>query len=525
MSPKCPKCGKKMWRQGTTPAGKQRWRCGGTRAGDPQCYSTTNPDVPPRKQSGVSKEADKNPVFRRKLRPGTKRFIITAAQNATPIHEEFFASLRAYADAIGAELLVIPYRYKNPTSRWSDSQENAEWWAADLVPYLYNVRARLNKNLVVLGDIKVQPTAGEPLSGFEAITSGESAILGHAKLQLRSIPTPGHKMAKIITTTGACTVSNYSDTKAGKKGDFHHTLGACIVEIDGTKFFLRQLNGNKSSGEFTDLDMTWSPRGGRKAERALAVVLGDVHVGFTDPKVHEATFGKGGIIETLRPRHIVYHDLHDGYACNPHHRGNPFNAIAKVRNNLGDVKAEVERAAKYVVDNTPRDAQAIVVQSNHDDFLRRWIIDTDWRTAPGNAEFYLRTALHMVSETKVNEGGTVYPSPFTYWARQIATKARFMEPGESFSLAGIGLDLHGDQGPNGARGSIRNLRRIGMKTVIGHAHSPGIEEGCYQTGTMTPLSLEYTGPVGSWLNAHVSVQADGKRQLLIIVGGEWRARR
>ena len=59
--------------------------------------------------------------------------------------------------------------------------------------------------------------------------------------------------------------------------------------------------------------------------------------------------------------------------------------------------------------------------------------------------------------------------------------------------------MHGDKGPNGARGSIRNLRRIGIRSVIGHTHSPGIDEGCYQVGTSTRLRLEIqvARPVGS----------------------------
>jgi predicted DNA-binding protein YlxM (UPF0122 family) len=53
----------------------------------------------------------------------TKRFIITWAQNNTPVHTDFLNNIKAYAEFINADLHVIAGRYKNPTSIWSTSQE------------------------------------------------------------------------------------------------------------------------------------------------------------------------------------------------------------------------------------------------------------------------------------------------------------------------------------------------------------------------------------------------------------------
>ena len=128
----------------------------------------------------------------------------------------------------------------------------------------------------------------------------------------------------------------------------------------------------------------------------------------------------------------------------------------------------------------------------------------------------------MVRETRLGKGGTEYPSPFLLWlARAAIPNVRALGGDESFVLGGVELAMHGDRGPNGARGSIRNLRRIGIRSIIGHTHSPGIDEGCNQTGTSTRLRLEYNHGASGWLNAHVLLNADGKRQLIVIVDGEW----
>jgi len=524
----CPKCkSRNLMKDSKTAAGKQRWVCKTQveRGTTVHCYTTTDPTAPCRNQRGDTKVAGAPAIFKRTLK-GVKRVIVTSAQNGTPVHAGFLKNLELAANHMNAELVVIPTRYKNPTSRWTASQENGETWDEAVRPYLCNQRKELNKNIMLLGDVKVQPTATEPLTGFDAMTSGESAILGHTKRQLRTVATPQNRYPKILTTTGACTVANYTDSKAGKLGDFHHTLGATLIEMDGKKFHMRQLSGDKKTGAFFDLTTRYgadyTENGIATDIAAKAVAMGDTHVDFICPNVEAATFGKGGILDVLKPGHLIWHDLLDGYAKNPHHLGNPFNAIAKHFSGRDRVEAEVMRALAFVENHTPDRALSVIVASNHDAFLKRWVIRDDWKEDPANAEFYLRCALAMVRGTKMGHGGTEYPDPFATIAREFLPDAKVLGGNESFMLGSIEYGMHGDRGPNGARGSIRNLRRIGVKSVIGHTHSPGIEEGCYQLGTSTRLRLEYNSGPSSWMNSHCVTYQDDKRSLIHIVDGEWR---
>jgi hypothetical protein len=330
-------------------------------------------------------------------------------------------------------------------------------------------------------------------------------------------------MAKILTTTGACTVENYTDSRAGRIGAFHHSLAALIVEVEGSKFFLRHVHFDSKTGGCIDLDTWFGPGGMKNGPRPLALVMGDTHVDSVDPKVVDATFGPNGMVPTLQPKHLLWHDLLDSYSCNPHHKGNPFNVIAKRTKNADDVRAEVNRAIAFIAKHTPKDTTSVIVGSNHNDFLRRWIINGDWKNDPVNAEFYLETALAMVKDTTLTEKGAEYPDPFVHWVRQAnLPNTVLLNDDESFELGGVELGMHGNLGPNGARGSRANLKRIGVRSIIGHSHTPGIDEGCYQAGTSTRLRLEYNKGPSSWLNAHVLLHADGKRQLLVIVDGKYR---
>ncbi len=299
-APLCPKCKKRRMTkngfQNITYAGGrikrvQSWICRTGTAGQRLfCYETIDPTAPYRDQNGRPKrqiDAKPRKKYRRKI-DTSKWMVFTGAQNATPVHKGFFAALQSFCKDQNAELCVIPMRYKNPTSVFSGSQRNREYWLRDVAieelatkgvteqqyhqkyyhrydpelptweqhldnyvaKYLYEQRRKLNDNLVVVGDVKVQPTRDDPLSTFTGMTHSESGIFGHTSLRLQCVPTPQNRLPKIITTTGACTIANYTDSAAGKTGEFHHVLGAVVVELEGPKKFHMYHINARSDGSF-----------------------------------------------------------------------------------------------------------------------------------------------------------------------------------------------------------------------------------------------------------------------------------
>jgi hypothetical protein len=527
---KCPICGEmSLTKDGFTPGGKQRWGCyKGQKKDRRSCYTTTDPSKPARNQAGTTRKPAKTPIFKR-ARGKAQVFVVTCAQNGTPRHKPFYAALEQYCNHRNAELLVIPTRYKNPTSRWTSSQENADTWD---VPqeHLLNTRFKLNRNIEVLGDIKTQPTAVDPLTGFESITAGESAILGHTKLQLRTVAAPQGRLPKILTTTGACTVPNYTDSKAGKLGEFHHTLGAAVVEVRGGAYHLRQINASKD-GSFYDLETLYGAdfSGGKPwrdpASRPLSLTMGDTHVRAIDKAVEKATFE--GIIPQLKPKALVWHDLCDGYAFNHHAVKNPFAPVERAALGQSSVSKEVQDSLQYLNDRTPADTLSVIVPSNHNDFLQRWIESNDWRlVGPMDREFYLETALELTRLAAKGDGHQAERlNAYIYWAKRYFEEnanVRVLDYDESCMLGNIEHGMHGHHGPNGSRGSVRNLRRIGVKSNTGHSHSPEISEGAYRAGTSTVLRMGYNLGPSSWLNTHILTYANSKRTLLNIIDGEWR---
>lgn len=503
----CPECaGTKLKKDGKAGSGRQRYEC-------KDCgHRTTNPnqDVVP------------SVKFNTKL-PKSKRYVITSAQNATPVFEPFLSALRHYCKRVNAELIVIPFRYKNPTSQWTADNESHEWWASEITPHLYDGRFDIHRHLTVLADIKVQPTATSPLTALESITGGKSGLVGHPKISLKTVATPQHTLPKIMASTGAITMANYTDTKAGKKGEFHHSFGAAVVEIDGKdKFHLRQIVACKD-GSFIDLDIEATAKGTKKAPPTLSLTIADLHQRFVSKDVVRATFTAiDSMVNVLNPQHLVWHDVIDFHTRNHHHRGDWLTQFGKWQAGRECVRTELQEVCSFIDLHTPKGCKSVVVASNHHEAMLRWIKETDPRTDPVNTEFLYEVGLELIRKIKMGSGGVEIPDPFILWAKKFAqTNVRFLDMDESFVLKGVEHGLHGHNGPNGARGSTKNLSRIGVKVTKGHSHAPGIEEGCYSVGKSTE-KLEYEAGPGGHMNTHCAEYANGKRSLISVIKGEWR---
>lgn len=464
---------------------------------------------------------------------GFTRYVVTSAQNDTPVHEPFLQVLNNYCEVNDARLIVIPYRYKNPTSIWNDNNKSGEYWAAPLREFIVDKMTRLSDNFVIMANVKIQPTAIQPLSGFDGYTGLDSAIIGHPKIQLTTVPTPSQHLPKILTTTGAVTIPNYTDSKAGWKGEFHHSLAALIVEIDdvgGTH--IRHVHGDDTTGEFYDLDKYYTATEVTEGNRIASLVTGDTHAEFMDKLVESATYtAADSMCALLKPETIVRHDVEDFYARNHHHKNNDLIAFGKHHFGRNNVEESLQVTADFIDKTTYPDSVNIIVKSNHDEALDRWLREAEPKYDPENALLYHFLKWNQLKNVRRTETGYKSIDPFEFWCHNAPNgkglkskeQTKFLKRDESFRVADIELGFHGDIGPNGSRGSIKSFAKIGPKTVIGHSHSPGIHEGAYQVGVSARLDLEYASGPSSWHHTHCLIYQDGSRTLVHVVGGKWKA--
>ena len=451
-----------------------------------------------------------------------KVFVITSAQSRTPINEKFWKSLQHYIKFRDAQLIVIPVLYVNPNAFVAPESEVFD---NRLKNYLSSQNIQLSKKLKVLGSLKVNACAESPLSGLDSVTKGDSVIIGHNQLALKTLAVQQDDLPVVLTTTGTISDKNYSESKLGFKASFNHSLSACVVEIDNDIFHLRHLNFDGEG--FYDFEYYYDKDGFTLHEGIDALITGDEHATFIDPQVKAATYtSPKSMTNVLEPKVIVRHDLLDCYSVSHHHKNNAFTQYAKYVSGSNKIEDELMKTIEHVVETTPKYAKNVIVSSNHNDHLTRWLNEIEIKIEPWNALLYHRLMYEMLLQTKMTASTAEYPNPFELYSLPIFKSKKidveFLHRTTSYKIHGIELASHGDKGQNGARGSRRQFANLPAKSVIGHSHSPGIEKGCYQTGTSSYLQLEYNQGPSSWVHAHVLIYPNGKRQLVSVIKGRWR---
>ena len=494
-----------------------------------------------RATKGIGLTGGKAPPSQRLVR----RWLLTAAQDETPVEPAFWANLHAYAADIGAEVLVGGFTYQK--GLFEDHATRSAVFAEAVRPFLRHDNEMLGP-LLFAAKMNILPTATRPLSGLETYSRGAWAVFPHAKTQMVSVPAlPGGRPAQVFTT-GACTVPNYIEKKAGLKAEFHHTIGAVIVEVDEhARIFCRQI-GASSDGSFQDLDAL--VRGGAvtRGHRIEALTPGDLHIEKADPEVFLSMFGydvaeqriitTDSLIHALRPRHTAWHDILDFEARNHHRRGDHHFLFKMIANGTDKVEDGTRAVARFLRATAFEWMTSVVVASNHNDALQRWLREADPRADAMNARYWCELNAELYRQIEAQGGGGTDPQApeakfdIFQWAvsrhdPQALSDIVFVPRNGSYLVCqaqgGIEIGMHGDEGPNGARGSALALSRVATRMNIGHAHTPTILDGVYTAGLCGLLDQGYNSGPSGWSHTMTLTYPSSKRTLLTLWDGKWRA--
>lgn len=436
-------------------------------------------------------------------------FIIGWAQNATPVHQNLFNNMKAYAKARKAGMHIIAGRYKNPTSIFSD--EGHEHWADEVLPYLDANRHNLHELLQVLSDVKIPPTSAQPLSGMNGITGLESCIVGHPRQHLKALPVLEGYPHKLLLSTGACTVANYTDSKSGKKGEFHHALGFIIVELDGEDFHIRQVSCDED-GNFYDLfHRVKDGKVKKNKDGCEAAILGDIHIQHNNKEATDLTFQ---LLDKMKPKHTMIHDIIDCESISHWDMNDPFRMMKKEEEGTDNLYKEKQDMIDWL--RKYKEYNLVVVRSNHDDFFDRWLKSADWRKT-GNRKLYLEAANILANEKLAQSKGVI---PY-YIEKEFGEKIKTLGLDDSYRVLGWELGMHGHLGASGSRGGHTQFKGINTKNVTAHVHHPHREDGHCSVGTLTHLRVNYTKGLSNWMHSNGLIYPDGKFQHIHIINGKY----
>lgn len=234
-------------------------------------------------------------------------------------------------------------------------------------------------------------------------------------------------------------------------------------------------------------------------------------------------WGQGGILDSLRPKRQVMHDVLDFKSQNHHDRGDPWKTYAKF--GMGsDVEFEVDELACFLDCSWRPWCETVIAAANHDEAMDRWLREADWRYDPQNADLHL--AGNLAALKAAREGK---PFQAVKWAmrylKALPCRVKWLARDEEYIVCpdangGIELGMHGDLGANGSRGTLAQFARMGRKCVVGHTHTAAMQEGATCVGVMGSLDMGYNRGPSSWSHSFCIVQPNGKRQLVTIWKGK-----
>lgn len=471
-----------------------------------------------------------------------KRFIFTSAQNNTKLHTPFWNNLLAYADHIGAAVVVSRFTYikaglgargdKTSFVKRGDALGNGEaWWKGltwdeRLRGHCLDDRYQIAPGLVWCGEVNISPTAARPLSGFESYTHQDSAIFPHPKVALETIPTAKYDPPKFTVTTGAVTLRNYIQRKAGLKAEHHHVYGALLVEIDREGgWHTRHINAT-NDGSFYDLDCKVANGEVTPGNRVEAVIWGDIHRSCIDETVYKTSWqGKNSILDTLQPKYQVFHDILDFSTRSHHGIQDPYVRYANYVAEKENVRAEVEQVAGFLEETTRPWCTSLVVDSNHNNHIGRWLREQDGRKDPVNAEFWLELQLSIYRKIRQLKDVAVHylHEALDAVGYERPDNVKLLGEDEQFLIKGVVVSNHGHNGPNGSRGNPKSFAKMGYKSITGHTHAKFICDGAYVVGASCELHRPWNKGPSSWSHTHGIIYPNGKRTLFTIKNGRWRA--
>jgi len=461
------------------------------------------------------------------------RYVITSAQNNSYVFRKAFESLSRYCSYNDAQLIIGTYTYNKNGFQNLNKSSNDIWFDPYIEPHILNEACELADGLIYNGELNILPTAVNPLSGLQGYNKGWSGIVPHAKLRMESIPRHKFSEPTFLYTTGTITQRNYIQQKAGQKASFHHVYSALVVEIDDDgDWFIRQLVFDKNGG-FYDLDVYYSAdEAPLHSQRVEAITYGDLHAEQADLDACAASFinPMSSMLAMLKPKYQFVHDTIDFNARNHHNIDNPYHRFRVWKDGKDTVEYSIDKAAQALttmVDNSDSDCRVVVVESNHDQALGRWLKDTDYRKDPPNAVYYLFLQYNKYRAMDEDR-------PFHLFEFAVRNKLEdaendkiiFLKEDESFEICGpegIENGYHGHRGINGARGSTQQFRKLNTRMNKGHSHTAEIVDGVYSAGTLSNLDLGYNVGGTTWSASNIVTYPNGKRTIITIKNGKWGA--
>jgi hypothetical protein len=199
------------------------------------------------------------------------------------------------------------------------------------------------------------------------------------------------------------------------------------------------------------------------------------------------------------------------YGCSflPHHDYGKV-ALSSIKANEGrsSLVREGKKVSSYLTEVSKVVPKIVIVKSNHDEHLERYLEEGRPFKDPEN--FYTSLDLYKT----LIEG----KDPLRYL---IETKLglkikniKWLKSDESYKKYGVELGMHGHRGANGSRGSAQIFEKAVGKAITAHTHTASIMRTIFTVGIGGAKDQGYNKGLSSWTRTSALLYPNGNVQLI-----------
>lgn len=452
------------------------------------------------------------------------RFVITTVLAGCKVDKKFLASLKTYCDINDALLLLLPVA--DPASNRSRMGQHMMFDGILRDEHFVYNDVTLNSNFAISG-IRLQAKQINPFTGLHRVgrTLGSMAY-GSPKQSLE--PIAGEEWPRFIMTPGALTKPDYStelyiSNRTAYLAHHDHVMGALVVEVvDDEKYFFRQFQADKE-GKFVDLGYMYDGEV-EEAEEYLpeGFVLGDIQYPKHDPiaiKCWEE------VQKEIPAKKVFLHDVREGMPESHWDKKDNILMAIKAEEGVLDVKKDIIGCAEMINGIAEWEGleEVVIVKSNHDEFVDRWLSGGTYPKEPNNFEIGHILALDAYYGKKEDQYYDVLKAACEK-LNNMSDKVRWLRRNDRVEIGSVECGKHGDRGSRGKYTSpLTDLEKTYKNMVIGHRHAVQIMRGIWVVGTTGNRDPRFRKGPNDWTHTSCHVYPNGMRQLITCINGQWRA--
>lgn len=450
---------------------------------------------------------------------------------AANVHKRAFSSVLNFCERNDAELVILPMR-----AHVRALNNQPQHYDPLLHPFLEKFATEFifNSRLKAI-EAQLNPQQVNPLTGLGRLRGKSdylfanedekgvikreinrfkmSLIVAHSKQNMEVIATGNDTHPRILHSTGAITEPAYLRNRIGMIAAEDHVLGGLIIEIDGDKFYLRQVQMDRTTGSFVDLGTRYHSSGKTTEERAEAFKMGDIHPGYEDKEVLKAWYE---LWDLTKPKRIFYEDFFDASSIS-HHLDRQNVARQLLPDYFKTLDAELvvcEQVLKETFKHAPKDAELIATYSNHPEHLTRYLDEGRYiRDDVNYATAHRMVVMALDGQNPLQE--FIDPDK----------RMRWLGPNEDYFVEGVQCGAHGHLGVNGAKGGYNGLEMAYGNAMLAHSHTPRIIHQVYVVGHSTQKRHGYNKGPSTWIPASGLIYKGGQKQMVMVINGSWRLKK